>query len=79
MVRMMIMTRMTMIKDEEMSARGVDDEDWTGLIGISVRRILLTLIPRRRIIALIISVANSEIPIAFDHRVAFSSQWHKSQ
>ena len=51
----------------------------TGLIGISVRRILLTLIPRRRIIALIISVANSEIPIAFDHRVAFSSQWHKSQ
>ena len=25
---MMIMTRMTMIKDEEMSARGVDDEDW---------------------------------------------------
>ena len=28
MMMMMIMTRMTMIEDEEMSARGVNDEDW---------------------------------------------------
>ena len=45
---MMIMTGMTLVKDEEMSAKVVDDEDWS--------------VWRRMRIALRISMANSEIP-----------------
>ena len=57
-VVMIIMTGMTLVKDEEMSAKVVDDEDWS--------------VWRRMRTTLIISMVNSDrfkIPISFDHIV----------